>query len=54
LSWSELFRTQHRVHEIYEQSDTHRKRYDGIEHLSLPQFIAKSYVQKAQRKENHG
>jgi hypothetical protein len=33
LSWSELFRTQHRVHKIDEQPRTHRQRYDRIKHF---------------------
>jgi hypothetical protein len=33
LSWSELFRTQHRVHQINQQCRAHRQRYDRIEHF---------------------
>jgi hypothetical protein len=33
LSWSELFRAQHRVHKIGKQTRAHRQRYDRIEHF---------------------
>jgi hypothetical protein len=33
LSWSELFRTQHRVHKINKQSRAHRQGYDRIQHF---------------------
>jgi hypothetical protein len=33
LSWSELFRAQHRVHKINEQSRADRQRYDRVEHF---------------------